>query len=188
MFENQFFRGKILAFYTECLQGKPCLGLGRVSFLLIFFIVVRNHQINLCIKICPPLVGMYCSDWLQQKQANQNLLFGHISRESQGTHSSLPVWRQIIIWFIHLTLNKFYPPPEGIYCSDCLEQKQPNQNLLLARISRGMGPTYLYLCDVKASHHFEKLFLFNGGHMYEFKTLICFFQRENKPFLSGESK
>ena len=64
-----------------------------------------------------------------------------------------------------------YPLPEGIYCSDCLEQKQPNQNLLSAHISRGRGPTYLYLCDVKASHHFEKLFLLNGSHMYEFKTL-----------------
>ena len=65
-------------FYTECPQGRPCLGLGWVSFFF-FFVVVTNRQINLCIEICPPLVGMYCSDCLQQKQANQNLLLGHIS-------------------------------------------------------------------------------------------------------------
>ena len=39
---------------------------------------------------------------------------------------------------------------EGIYCSDCLQQKRPNQNLLLARISRGRGPPYPYLSDVKS--------------------------------------
>ena len=53
------------------------------------FVVVTNRQINLCIKICPPLVGMYCSDCLRQKQANQNLLFGHISREGGPTHPFL---------------------------------------------------------------------------------------------------
>ena len=38
---------------------------------------------------------------------------------------------------------------ERIYCSDCLQQNWPNQNLLLVHISRGRGPPHLYLCDVK---------------------------------------
>ena len=40
---------------------------------------------------------------------------------------------------------------EGIYCSDCLQQKRPNHNLLSARISRGRGPPHPYLYDVKSS-------------------------------------
>ena len=37
-----------------------------------------------------------------------------------------------------------------MYCSDCLQQKQPNENLLLAHISRGREPPHPYLCDVKS--------------------------------------
>ena len=40
---------------------------------------------------------------------------------------------------------------EGIYCSDCLQRKQPNQNLLSAHIPQGRGPSHSYLCDVKSS-------------------------------------
>ena len=40
-----------------------------------------------------------------------------------------------------------------MYCYDCLQQKRPNENLLLAGISRGRGPPYHYLCDVKSSFH-----------------------------------
>ena len=54
-----------------------------------FFVVVTNRHINLCIKICPPLVGMYCSDCLRQKRPNQNLLFRHISRERGASHPFL---------------------------------------------------------------------------------------------------
>ena len=82
-------------FYTGCPQGRPCLGLGRVSFFFFFFVVVTNLHINLFIKLSPLL--------------------------------------------------------EGMYCSDCLQQKRPNQNLLLARISRGRGPPHPCLCDVKSS-------------------------------------
>ena len=38
-----------------------------------------------------------------------------------------------------------------MYCSDCRQQKRPNENPLLARISRGTGPPHPYLCDVKSS-------------------------------------
>ena len=59
------------------------------SGIFFFFIVYTNVYINLCIKICPPLVGMHFSDCLQQKQPNQNLLFRHISQERGPTHPFL---------------------------------------------------------------------------------------------------
>ena len=81
--------------YMGCPQGRPCLGLGRVSYFFFPFVVVTNLHINLFIKLWPPL--------------------------------------------------------EGMYCSHCLQQKRPNENLLLARIPRGRGPPHPYLCDVKSS-------------------------------------
>ena len=58
------------------------------------------------------------------------------------------------LFFLCLHINlfiKLYPLLVGIYCSDCIQQKQANQNPFLSRISRGRGPTHPYLCDVKAS-------------------------------------
>ena len=53
---------------------------------------------------------------------------------------------------LHINLFiKLCPLVEGISCSDCLQQKRPNQNLLSARISRGRGLPHPYLCDVKSS-------------------------------------
>ena len=82
---------------------------GRVSvwvgYLFFFFIVATNRLINLCIEICPPLVGMYCSDCLQQKRANQNLLFRHISRERGPTHPFLCDVKSSFDLFIKFTLN-----------------------------------------------------------------------------------
>ena len=150
----------------------------------ISFVVATNLHINLCIKICPPLEGMYCPNCLQQRRPNQNLLFRHISREREPTNPFLCDVKSSFDLFIKPTLNS----AEGVYCSDCLQQKQPNQNPLSARISRGRRPTHLYLCNVKAKSLFRRLFSFNGGHMYEFKTLICRFQKERKRFSSGKSK
>ena len=48
-------------------------------------------------------------------------------------------------------LIKLSPLLVGMYCFDCLQQKQPNENPLLAFISRGRGPSHSYLCDVKSS-------------------------------------
>ena len=64
-------------------------------FLFLFFMVASNLHINLFIKLCRFIVGMYCSD--------------------------------------------------------CLQQKRPNENPSLARISRGRGPPHPYLGDVKSS-------------------------------------
>ena len=53
---------------------------------------------------------------------------------------------------LHINLFiKLYPLLVGMYCSDCLQQKRPNENPLLAHISRGRGPRHPYLCDVKSS-------------------------------------
>ena len=96
-------------FYAGCPQGggggggRACLNMGSLATVprsgsgtfFFFFVVVTNLHTNLFIKLCPLL--------------------------------------------------------EGMYCSDCLQTKRPNENLLLARISRGREPPQPYLCDVKSS-------------------------------------
>ena len=58
----------------------------------------------------------------------------------------------VVVTNLHINLFiKLCPLLEGMYCSNCLQQKRPNENLLLARISRGRGPPHPYLCDVKSS-------------------------------------
>ena len=58
----------------------------------------------------------------------------------------------VIVTNLHINLFiKLSPLLEGMYCSYCLQQKRPNENLLLVRISRGRGPPHPYLCDVKSS-------------------------------------
>ena len=79
---------------------------GCVRYLFFFvFVVVRIQHINLCIKICSPLVGMCCSDCLQQKRPNQNLLFRHILRERGPTHPLLCDVKSSFDLFIKPTLN-----------------------------------------------------------------------------------
>ena len=72
---------------------------------------------------------------------------------------------------------------EGIYCSDCLQQKQPNQNILSARISQGRGPSQPYLCDVKSSFDsFIKPGLKFSSLLVAailFTCQLCRFQKEN---------
>ena len=85
-------------------------------------------------------------------------------------------WSGIFFFFVvvtnlHINLCiKLSPLLEGMYCSDCLQQKQPNENLLLARISQGREPPHPYLCDVNSSFDlFIKSGLNSGGHIvYKF--------------------
>ena len=53
---------------------------------------------------------------------------------------------------LHINFSiKLYPLLQRMYCSHSLQQKRPNENLVLASISRGRGPSHPYLCDVKSS-------------------------------------
>ena len=87
-------RVDFLFFTRDALKGHTVSKNGSISFFF-FFLVATNVYINLFIKLSPLLLGMYCPD--------------------------------------------------------CLQQKQANQNLFLSLILRGRGPTHPYLCDVKAS-------------------------------------
>ena len=69
--------------------GIPCLKTGRFLFFCFFFLVATNRYINLFIKLTPLLLGVYCSDCLQQKQANQNPFFSLTSRGRGPTHPYL---------------------------------------------------------------------------------------------------
>ena len=88
----------------------------------------------------------------------------------------------------NLYINLFIKPSFlllGMYCSDCLQQKQANQNPFLPLISRGRGPTHPYLCDVNASFDF---FIKNGLNcgaiiiVNMLWTQVCRFQTEISPF------
>ena len=58
----------------------------------------------------------------------------------------------VVVTNLHINLFiKLSPLLEGMYCSNCLQQKRPNENLLLARISPGREPPHPYLCDVNSS-------------------------------------
>ena len=126
-------------------------------FVLFFFLVVTNRHINLCIERCPPSVGMYCSDCLQQKRPNQNLSFRHISLERGPTHPFLCDVKSSFDLFIKPTLNSALSQ-KGSVVLIVFKKKRPNQNPLSARISRGRGPTHLYQCDIKANHHLAGCF------------------------------
>ena len=55
----------------------------------------------------------------------------------------------VVVTNLHINLCiKLCPLLQRMYC---LQQKRPNENLLLARISCGRGPPHPYLCDVKSS-------------------------------------
>ena len=90
-------------YYVGCL----CLKTGR--FLFFPFVVVTNLHINLFIKLSPLLVGMYCSDCLQQKQANQNPFLSCISRGRGPTHPYLCDVKASFDLFIKLGLNLWLP-------------------------------------------------------------------------------
>ena len=76
----------------------------------------------------------------------------------------------------NLYINLFIKPSPlllGMYCSDCLQQKQANQCPFLSLISRGRGPTHPYLCDVNASFDFFKTRLNCGAILLTCCGLKC---------------
>ena len=78
---------------------------GSISFFFFFFIVVTNRYINLFIKLSPLLLGMYCSDCLQQQQANQNPFLSLISLGRGPTHPYLCDVNASFDFFIKTALN-----------------------------------------------------------------------------------
>ena len=58
------------------------------SGIFFFFIVASNLHINLCIKLCSPLEGIYYPDCLQQKWSNQNPLSAHMCDLSRENHTN----------------------------------------------------------------------------------------------------
>ena len=75
-------------FYAGCPEGAYRV-LKRVDFFFFFFVVYTNRYINLFIKLSSLLLGMYCFDCLQQKQANQNPFLSLILRGRGPTHPYL---------------------------------------------------------------------------------------------------
>ena len=75
-------------FTRDALKGHTVSKNGSISFFF-FFLVATNRYINLFIKLSPLLLGIYCSDCLQQKQANQNPFLSLISRGRGPTHPYL---------------------------------------------------------------------------------------------------
>ena len=78
--------------------------------------VTLNLHINLFIKLCPLLVGMYCSDCLQQKLPNENPLLAHISQRRGPPHPYLCDFKSSFDLFIKPGLNSSLPL-EGMYLS-----------------------------------------------------------------------
>ena len=97
----------------------------------------------------------------------------------------------IVATNLHINLFiKLSPLLEGMYCSNCLQQKRPNENLLLARISRGREPPHPYLCDVNSQFDlFIKPGLNSGGHIaYKFYTQLRRFKTKINPFEAANGK
>ena len=110
----------------------------------------------LCIEICPPLVGMYCSDCLQQKQPNQNSLFRHISRERGPTHPFLCDVKSSFDSFIKPTLNSALSQKGSIVLVVF------NKNGPIKIHYRGVypegGDLLIFTCVTSNKHHLEGCF------------------------------
>ena len=76
-------------FTRDALKGHTVSKNGSIFFFFFFFLVATNRYINLFIKLTPLLLGVYCTDCLQQKQANQNPFLSLTSRGRGPTHPYL---------------------------------------------------------------------------------------------------
>ena len=87
-----------------------------------FFMVALNlHINNLFIKLSPLLVGMYCSDCLQQKWANENPLLARISQGRGPPNPYLCDVKSSFDLFIKPELNSALPK-RGCFCGYCSGQ------------------------------------------------------------------
>ena len=143
-------------FYTGCPQGRPCLGLGRLS---VFFFYTGCPQGRPCLGL-GRLSFFFFLHGMPAGQAVSRFgsaIFLHGMPAGQAVSrfgSAIFFFFFFFVVATNLNINLFIklsPLLEEMYCSHCVQQKRPNENLLLARISRGRGPPSPYLCDVKSS-------------------------------------
>ena len=116
-------------FYAGCPEGAYRVQ-KRVDFF--FSVVATNRYINLFIKLSPLLLGMYCSDCLQQKQAKQNPFLSRISRERGSTHPYFCDVKASFDLFINLGLNWWRHIVNMLWTQMC-RFKTENKQLILKR-------------------------------------------------------
>ena len=154
---------------------------------IFFFIGVINVHINLCIKLCPPLVRIYCSDCLQQKRPNQNLFFRHISRE-RGTHSSLLCdVKSSFDLFIKTRLNSSLSQ-KGSIVLIVLNKSGPIKLHYLRVYHEGGDPLISTCVTSRQIIIWKSCFRSMAATCLNLRRRICRFHIENQPFSSSKSK
>ena len=164
-------------------------GTDHGSGIFFFFIVDTklNVHINLCIKLCPPLVRIYCSDCLQQKRPNQNLFFRHISRERGPTHPFLFDVKSSFDLFIKTRLNSSLPQKGTSVL--IVFNKSGSIKLHYPRVyHEGEDPLISTCVTSKQIIIWKSCFCSMAATCLNLRLQICRFQEENKRFSSGKSK
>ena len=139
---------------------------------IFFFIGVINVHINLCIKLCPPLVRIYCSDCLQQK----------------GTHSSLLCdVKSSFDLFIKTRLNSSLSQ-KGSIVLIVLNKSGPIKLHYLRVYHEGGDPPISTCVTSKQIIIWKNCFRSMAATCLNLRLRICRFQRENQPFSSSKSK
>ena len=154
---------------------------------IFFFIGVANVHINLCIKLCPPLVRIFCFDCLQQKRPNQNLFFRHISRERGPTHHFLCDVKSSFDLFIKTRLNSSLSQ-KGFIVLIVLNKSGPIK-LHYARVYHEGGDPLISTCVTsKQIIIWKSCFRSMAATCLNLGLRICRFQKENERFSSSKSK
>ena len=154
---------------------------------IFFFIGVINVHINLCIKLCPPLVRIYCSDCLQQKRPNQNLFFRHISRERGPTHHFCVTSNHHLIYSLKARLNSSLSQ-KGSIVLIVLNKSGPIKLHYLRVYHEGADPLISTCVTSKQIIIWKSCFRSMAATCLNLRLRICRFQRENQPFSSSKSK
>ena len=79
--------------------------MSKIGLAIFFFMVASNLHINLFIKLCSLLEGVYCSNCLKQNRPNQNPLSVRIPRERGPPHPYLCDVKSSFDLFIKPGLN-----------------------------------------------------------------------------------
>ena len=187
----QSYMERSTTFYTGCPQGRPCQGLGRVSFFFFTRDARRAGRVQVWVGYSF-LHGMPAGKAVSRFGSAIFFLHGMPAGQAVSRFgSAIFFFFFVVATNLHINLFiKLSPLLEGMYCSNCLQQKRPNENLLLARISRGREPPHPYLCDVNSSFDlFIKPGLNSGDHIaYKFQTQLRRFKTKINPFEAANGK